>query len=55
MSALAVPLVDRGQIIGVLSVRSRQPERFGADELHFLESLSNLLAASLRARRAKKR
>ncbi|MDO9313772.1 MAG: PAS domain S-box protein [Burkholderiaceae bacterium] len=47
VSALAVPLVDRGQIIGVLSVRSRQPERFGADELHFLESLSNLLAASL--------
>ena len=47
VSALAVPLVDRGQIIGVLSARSRQPERFGADELHFLESLSNLLAASL--------
>lgn len=47
ISALAVPLVDRGQIIGVLTVRSRQPERFGADEQHFLESLSNLLAASL--------
>ncbi len=47
VSALAVPLVDRGQIIGVLSARSRQPERFGADEQHFLESLSNLLAASL--------
>ncbi|MDL2336297.1 MAG: PAS domain S-box protein [Pseudomonadota bacterium] len=47
VSALAVPLVDRGQIIGVLTVRSRQPERFGDDELHFLESLSNLLAASL--------
>ena len=47
VSALAVPLVDRGQIIGVLSVRSRQRERFGADEQHFLESLSNLLAASL--------
>ena len=47
VSAMAVPLVDRGQIIGVLTVRSRQPERFGADERHFLESLSNLLAASL--------
>ncbi|OYY61084.1 MAG: hypothetical protein B7Y51_10845 [Burkholderiales bacterium 28-67-8] len=47
VSAMGVPLVDRGQIIGVLTVRSRQPERFGADERHFLESLSNLLAASL--------
>ena len=47
VSALAVPLTDRGQTIGVLAVRSRQPERFGQDELHFLESLSNLLAASL--------
>jgi PAS domain S-box-containing protein len=47
VSALAVPLVDRGQIIGVLTVRSRQPERFGDDELHFVQSLSNLLASSL--------
>jgi PAS domain S-box-containing protein len=47
VSALAVPLTDRGQTIGTLSVSSRQPERFGPDELHFLESLSNLLAASL--------
>ncbi len=47
VSAMGVPLVDRGQIIGVLTVRSRQPGRFGADERHFLESLSNLLAASL--------
>jgi PAS domain S-box-containing protein len=47
VSSMAVPLTDRGQTIGVLAVRSRQPERFGPDELHFLESLSNLLAASL--------
>ena len=47
VSAMGVPLVDRGQIIGVLTVRSCQPERFGAEERHFLESLSNLLAASL--------
>ncbi|OYT98389.1 MAG: histidine kinase [Burkholderiales bacterium PBB1] len=47
VSALAVPLVDRGQIIGVLAARARHGERFGADETHFLESLSNLLAASL--------
>lgn len=47
VSALAVPLVDRGQIIGVLTARARHAKRFGADETHFLESLSNLLAASL--------
>jgi len=47
VSALAVPLIDRGQTIGVLAVRSRQLQRFGPDEQHFLESLSNLLAASL--------
>ncbi len=47
VSGLAVPLSDRGRHIGVLAVRSRQSMRFGADELHFLESLSNLLATSL--------
>jgi PAS domain S-box-containing protein len=46
-SALAVPLSDRGQVVGMLSVRSRQAQRFGEDEVHFLESLSNLLAATL--------
>jgi PAS domain S-box-containing protein len=47
ISALAVPLSDRGRVIGVLAVRSREPRRFGDDEVHFLESLSNLLATSL--------
>jgi PAS domain S-box-containing protein len=46
-SSLAVPLSDRGRPIGALSVRSRQPRRFGVEELRFLESLANLLAASL--------
>jgi PAS domain S-box-containing protein len=46
-SALAVPLSDRDRIIGVLGVRSTQVNRFGEDEVHFLESLSNLLATSL--------
>jgi len=44
-SGLGVPLSDRGRPIGVLSVRSREPRRFGAEELRFLESLANLLAA----------
>ena len=47
VSALAVPLSDRGRIIGSLSVRSRQPKRFGDDDLHFLESLANLLGTGL--------
>jgi PAS domain S-box-containing protein len=44
---LAVPLSDRGHAIGLLVVCSKLAQRFGADELHFLESLSNLLATSL--------
>jgi PAS domain S-box-containing protein len=47
VSAMAVPLFDRGLPVGVLSVRSTQAQRFGDDEVHFLESLSNLLAATL--------
>ena len=47
VSALAVPLLDRGRIVGALTVRSREAKRFGDDEVHFLESMSNLLATSL--------
>jgi PAS domain S-box-containing protein len=47
VGAIAVPLTDRGQTLGALVVRSRRPTQFGADELHFLESLANLLAAAL--------
>jgi PAS domain S-box-containing protein len=46
-SALAVPLTDRGKIIGALTVGSKEAKRFGDDELRFLESLCNLLATSL--------
>ena len=46
-SGLAVPLTDRGKIIGALTVRSRETQRFGDDECRFLGSLSNLLATSL--------
>jgi len=47
VSAQSVPLFDRGRIIGTLTVRSREPKRFGEDEMRFLESLSNLLTTSL--------
>ena len=46
-SALAVPLFDRGRVIGALAVLSSRAERFGDDESGFLESLANLLASSL--------
>ncbi len=46
-SGLAVPLTDRGKVIGALAVRSREAKHFGDDELRFLQSLSNLLATSL--------
>ena len=46
-SGLAVPLSDRGRIIGALVVCSRKSKCFGDDEARFLESLSNLLATSL--------
>jgi len=47
VSGLSMPLSDRGRPIGTLSVRSREPRRFGPDEQNFLESMANLLAASL--------
>ena len=47
VSALAVPLSDRGRPVGTLAVRSRQPRRFGDAELRFLESVANLLGTCL--------
>ena len=47
VSSMGVPLTDRGRVIGVLTVRSREAQRFGDDEQRFLESLANLLANSL--------
>jgi PAS domain S-box-containing protein len=47
VSALSVPLSDRGRPVGTLAVRSRQPKRFGDAELRFLESVANLLGTCL--------
>ena len=46
-SAMAVPLTDRGRVIGALTARSSEPQRFGDEEQRFLESLASLLATSL--------
>jgi PAS domain S-box-containing protein len=47
LSALAVPISDRGRTIGALLVRSRIAQRFGDDELRFMEALASLLATGL--------
>jgi signal transduction histidine kinase/CheY-like chemotaxis protein len=52
VSALAVPVQDRGRSIGALTVRSRTAERFGAEEIRFLTALANLLATSLQRARS---
>jgi len=46
-SGLAVPISDRGRLIGALSVRWRRRRHPGDDERRFLVSLASLLAASL--------
>jgi PAS domain S-box-containing protein len=47
VSAIGVPIADRGRTVGVLSAYARTAERFGADETRFVESLANLLATVL--------
>jgi len=42
-----VTVSDRGRTIGALTVRSRGEQRFGDDEVRFLEGLANLLATTL--------
>ena len=45
--ALSVPLLERGHAVAALTVRSRQPQSFGEDEIRFLESLANIVATTL--------
>jgi PAS domain S-box-containing protein len=47
LSAVAVPLIDRGKVLGVLGAWSNQLRRFGDDEVAFLEALASLLSTSL--------
>jgi PAS domain S-box-containing protein len=51
-SVLAVPLFDRGRVIGALAVLSKREDRFGDDDARFLESLAILLASSLQRARS---
>ena len=55
-SALAVPLSDRGRTIGVARRSARaSAQRFGDDEVRFLESLANLLADAACSARSRRR
>jgi len=47
VSSIVVPLSDRGHAIGLLAVSSRRRQATGGDEIHFLQSLCNLLSSSL--------
>lgn len=47
LSALGVPLFDRGRTIGTLAVHARGINRFKRRDLQFLESLSSTLATAL--------
>ena len=46
-SALAVPLLDRGRVVGAIVAAADAPARFGDDELRFLDALASLLGTSL--------
>ena len=51
-SGLAVPLVDRGTVIGALGAWSNLPLRFGDDEVAFFVALATLLSTSLQRAQA---
>jgi diguanylate cyclase (GGDEF)-like protein len=53
-SAVTILIADREQRFGVLEAGSRSPRRFAGDELTFLQSVANLLAAAVARFRAER-
>ena len=51
-SAATVPIEGRSDVFGTLSVYATEPNRFGADDVHFLQAISNVLAAAIERARA---
>jgi len=47
VSSTVVPMSDRGRAVGLLAVHARKAQPAGGDEIHFLQSLCNLLSSSL--------
>lgn len=46
-SILAIPLVSRGHLVGVISHYSRQPRCFSSDEREFIRTVGDLFAVSI--------
>ncbi|WP_242336570.1 MULTISPECIES: PAS domain S-box protein [Anaeromyxobacter] len=51
-AALAVPVRGKERAHGVLLVAGRSPRHFASDEIHFLETVANVVATSIDARAA---
>ncbi len=47
LAVAGVPLFDRDEVIGGLTVRSREPRTFTEDDINFLQSIANILATAL--------
>jgi adenylate cyclase len=54
-SAVAVPAVALGQLVGVLAVESRQPVAFGPGDERALSVVASLVASAVEAERARER
>lgn len=53
-SSMAVPIYDRDRPYGVLAVDTSRKRRFSGDDVHFLQSLANILSQAIERRRAEK-
>lgn len=46
-SVILVPLITKGEVIGTLSLRSRQPDAYGSHEQNILERLAKQIAPAV--------
>jgi signal transduction histidine kinase len=53
-SSVVVPIYDRETPYGVLSVDTTRRRQFSGDDVHFLQSLANILSQAIERRRAEK-
>lgn len=53
-SSVVVPIYDRETPFGVLSVETTRRRQFSGDDVHFLQSLANILSQAIERRRAEK-
>jgi hypothetical protein len=52
VSGLSVPMISQGRAIGVMGAHSKNPRTFSKNDVEFLQSVSNLIAAALERKRA---